>query len=83
MSAFVNYPADKKGVILTVRLFNADYQLVKEIFNDEPNPQFTIISAREANSGMTDVEMYFELLENLWFLAKRVSIRECYNKKRK
>ena len=83
MEAFINYPADKKGVILTIRLYNSDYEIVKEVFSDEPEPSFTIISAKPANSGMTDVEIYFELFENLWFLAKRVGLREAFKNKRK
>lgn len=83
MSAFINYPADKRGMVLTIRLYNSDYEIVKQIFEDEPTPSFTIISAKEANSGMTDVEIYFELFENMWFLAKRVGIREAFENKRK
>jgi len=80
---FINYPEDKKGVVITLRLYDSDYEIVKEVFNDEPTPLFTIISSKRANSGMTDVEIYFELFENMWFLAKRVGIREAFKNRRK
>jgi predicted transcriptional regulator len=62
---------------LKLMMTNEDFETVQELFSEVDSPKFTIAKATQHTEDTKLVEMYTESYVGLWYLAKKVQLKQC------